>query len=71
LKTKDFLDSIETSLNIVNICENGGTAKARNIGVERSKGDIIVFLDDDVLLKRKYFENLHKISKNKEISVFA
>ncbi len=36
---------------------------ARNLGIERSTGDIISFLDDDVILDRKYYEEIVEIYK--------
>lgn len=37
-------------VNMIELQKNGGPAKARNIGVEASKGDIIFFLDSDVVV---------------------
>lgn len=36
---------------------------ARNIGVEHSAGDIILFLDDDVILESEYIEEILKVYK--------
>lgn len=38
--------------------DRGGTATARNIGAGIAKGDIILFVDDDVLLYPDYIEKL-------------
>lgn len=37
--------------------------KARNIGIDKSKGDIVMFLDDDVILDRNYIKEILKIFK--------
>lgn len=37
---------------------------ARNLGVKYSVGDIIIFLDDDVLLEKDYFKELLKTYEN-------
>jgi len=37
----------------------------RNIGIDNSSGDVVVFLDDDVILKKDYFYYLFKIYKTK------
>jgi glucosyl-dolichyl phosphate glucuronosyltransferase len=35
-----------------------GAGAARNIGIERATGDVLVFLDDDVLLEKEFAEEL-------------
>lgn len=35
-----------------------GAGAARNAGIEQSRGDLLVFLDDDVLLEEDFFEQL-------------
>jgi GT2 family glycosyltransferase len=37
---------------------------ARNIGIENSSGDIILFLDDDIILEENYLEELLKTYQN-------
>jgi GT2 family glycosyltransferase len=39
---------------------SGGLTHARNIGVKRSAGDIILFLDDDVILDSEYLHNIEE-----------
>ena len=36
---------------------HGGPAEARNLGVEKSKGDVIVFIDSDLVVKPSFIEN--------------
>ena len=36
-------------------------AIARNLGVSKAKGDLIAFLDDDVLLDPNYYEEIGKV----------
>ena len=36
-------------------------AIARNLGASKAKGDLIAFLDDDVLLDTNYYEEIEKI----------
>jgi GT2 family glycosyltransferase len=38
-----------------------GLTYQRNIGVKNSNGDIVLFLDDDVILNKDYFENIMKV----------
>jgi len=48
--TAEFLNQLTTPLNLVAIQqENGGPASARNHGLQIACGDIIIFLDDDVI----------------------
>jgi glycosyltransferase involved in cell wall biosynthesis len=51
-------------VSVIQMEKNGGPARARNRGVNEAKGDIIFFLDSDVLVLdgtvrevKKYFEN--------------
>ena len=36
---------------------HGGPARARNVGVENSKGDLIVFIDSDLVVDRYFLKN--------------
>jgi GT2 family glycosyltransferase len=48
----------------------GGMAHARNIGIDYASGDVIIFIDDDVILDKRYMEEIVTVfanDKNKEI----
>lgn len=48
--THEFLGSVDTPLRLATVLqENQGPAAARNAGIERAQGEIILFLDDDVV----------------------
>ena len=50
--------------------ENGGPAKARNLGLSKASGDFIAFIDaDDVWVKNKLSMQLAQFEKNKSIGV--
>lgn len=47
--------------------QNNGRAAARNIGVEKSKFDIILFLDDDIIIKHKTLESHIKLHHSSDM----
>ena len=57
---KSRLDSFRNSNGITfkYIYAEANLTKARNIGIDNSVGDIIMFLDDDVILEKEYVENI-------------
>lgn len=44
-----------------------GLTKARNIGIEHAIGDVILFLDDDVILDTKYIQNILQIYEDDDM----
>ena len=53
--------------------ENGGVSSARNLGIERSGGAYITFIDSDDLVESDYLEVLYKVLKDEaaDISVLT
>jgi GT2 family glycosyltransferase len=48
--TNEYLETLETPLNLVPVLqENQGVAAARNRGFKDSRGEIVLFIDDDVV----------------------
>ncbi len=45
-----------------------GTAKSRNMGIRLSHGEIIFFLDDDIVLAPRYFNEILKMYNNNKIA---
>jgi len=43
--------------------KHSGPAAARNLGIKRSKGEIIAFIDDDCIAKKNWVENIIKAHK--------
>jgi len=71
----DFLKSLEEKYSpVINIKifpqANAGRARSRNRGVELSTGDLIIFLDDDMLVEGRLIEkHISYHSKNKGVIV--
>lgn len=55
--TAEYLHSGATPLDVVAVTQpNRGPGPARNAGVERASGELIVFIDDDVVAERDLIE---------------
>jgi glucosyl-dolichyl phosphate glucuronosyltransferase len=50
----EYAEKIGVSINIIFSSENLGLSGARNLGFEKSTGDIVAFVDDDVVLTPKW-----------------
>ena len=68
-ETRIFVHNLKTNLNIIYLESDGGTCKARNLGINKSGGDVIVFLDDDVILHKDYIKSVKDIFKDKRINI--
>jgi glucosyl-dolichyl phosphate glucuronosyltransferase len=71
-KAKDTFDFVKSRFDekkieifYFNNEENSG-AIARNLGVEKAKGDLIAFLDDDVVLDKNYYYEIEKVFINND-----
>jgi len=53
---------------IIELTENKGPAVARNIGAESSKGEILLFLDSDVIIKKDSLDLIIDKFEEKEIN---
>lgn len=50
---------------------NGGTASARNLGIEAAKGDYIWFVDSDDWIESNALDRLHKHIQDKSVDVLC
>jgi glycosyltransferase involved in cell wall biosynthesis len=70
-RTVDAVEGFAKSLNnltLISLTENVGAAKARNIGINIAKGDLIAFLDsDDVWYVDKLSKQVRKFQANKNV----
>lgn len=53
----DEYSAHDSRFSVVHVA-NGGVSKARNIGLERAKGDYIVFVDSDDWVEPDYFQSI-------------
>ena len=49
--------------------ENGGVSSARNLGIEESSGQYIMFLDGDDYISEELVENIYKYIDKKEYDI--
>lgn len=71
--SKDVVSSFnDDRIQFVELFENVGGAQARNIGVERAKGEYIAFLDDDdEWYSTKLSEQLEVFQNNADIAIVS
>ena len=68
IRLKDLLKDKPIDLSYLNFDAN--LTKARNMGIEISKNEIITFLDDDTVLEKRYFEEILKVfNKYKDVNL--
>lgn len=70
-KSKEFISNYSSKLNIRYFETDGGSCKARNLAIEHSLGDILVFIEDDIILEKNYINKLTKIFENNKINVLT
>lgn len=63
-KTKGILKQLEPKISKLITQENQGQSKARNVGIEASKGDYILVLDSDDYYEPSFCEKAFAIFKN-------
>jgi glycosyltransferase involved in cell wall biosynthesis len=56
VETKEVLKFLEPKIDLLLIQENKGTSAARNVGIDKAKGDYIVVLDSDDFFDAKFCE---------------
>ena len=49
--------------------QNEGVSKTRNLGIEKSSGDYIMFIDNDDYIEKDYIESFIKIAEDNDIVV--
>jgi len=67
---KNFIH-IYKSLDIKFIKSKKGISKARNKGIKLSKGDFLIFLDDDIIVERNYLYKINNLLIKKRHNIIA
>jgi glycosyltransferase involved in cell wall biosynthesis len=60
---------VDKNVTVVRLNKQGGPARARNIGVKDAEGDIILFIDSDVFVKKDTIDNIFNEFKKGEEAV--
>lgn len=60
-------DRNDIKLRILNNEKRGGPSVARNMGIEKAKGDIIAIIDDDVFISSNWLEHIVKNFEKRNI----
>lgn len=67
-KTKDTIQKFNSQLNIKYIRQNHlGVSQARNLGIKKSRGEIIIFFDDDAIADKNWLKNISQIMKTEDV----
>lgn len=69
--TADRLMELPYAYTIVRLPENVGQAKARNVGIGRSTGDLVLFLDADIEMRSHMVQGLETTLKGDPGASFA
>lgn len=61
----------DNRIKLIELGENGGPARARNIGSKKAKGKYIHFLDSDDYVKEGMYSKLYSISEKNDLDVLS
>lgn len=64
---KSYFDKLDICL--INLKQNKGVSNARNVGIENSNGDYILFIDSDDAVDENYIEHFIEIDPKKDFVV--
>ncbi|MCI8330684.1 MAG: glycosyltransferase [Bacilli bacterium] len=71
-KSEEILKNYETNTKIKIIKQiNHGVSYSRNVGIQKAKGDYIIFLDSDDLLEKDLLETINKNTNNEDMIKFS
>jgi glycosyltransferase involved in cell wall biosynthesis len=51
--------------------QNKGPGKARNLGMERASGDVLIFIDSDCILPPEYLSTVHRAFEEQKIDAYG
>jgi GT2 family glycosyltransferase len=67
-QTSEYLENYQPPyhFNYIRAEENNGRAKVRNIGIQQSRGNILIFLDAEMMTEPNFVKNHYKLQKNED-----
>jgi cellulose synthase/poly-beta-1,6-N-acetylglucosamine synthase-like glycosyltransferase len=65
--TVNEIKKFSEKINLIQLKENSGPAKARNTGAKKAKGEIIIFTDSDCIPEKNWLKEMVKPFKDKEV----
>jgi cellulose synthase/poly-beta-1,6-N-acetylglucosamine synthase-like glycosyltransferase len=69
---KEVADRYPEKLNLTFIHKKGlGISESRNLGVERSKGEYVIFIDSDCVMPPSYFTEIEKYLNQNRVDAFG
>ncbi|MBU1031243.1 MAG: glycosyltransferase [Nanoarchaeota archaeon] len=58
-------------IKIINLKENHGAAFARNVGIDNAKGEIIVFIDSDIIIPKNTLQNFSRSNSDITMGIYS
>jgi glucosyl-dolichyl phosphate glucuronosyltransferase len=70
-ETSRIVPKYKAKLNVLSYhyCDEPGLMAARHMGAEKSKGDILCFLDDDSLVDRKWMQGISDAFREEDVAL--
>ena len=65
---KEYISHSQVQYNLIQVDE-GGVSNARNIAIDKAKGEYITFIDDDDFVSPSYLEELYENSSSDTIAL--
>lgn len=67
-KLKEKVKSTQLAIKPLQMTQNGGPGKARNMGIENASGEWITFVDNDDWVDEKFLESINSIIEREKVN---